>query len=57
MTGQVNYGLPVAQVGSETVQVQTVYCGFAAAGVADDDISARIVAPSNQRLEQEPAPR
>jgi serine/threonine-protein kinase len=38
MSGQVNYGVPAAQVGSETVQVQTVYCGFCGGRIAADDI-------------------
>lgn len=37
MTGQVSYGL-APQVGSETVQVQTVYCGFCGGRIAADDI-------------------
>jgi serine/threonine-protein kinase len=38
MTGQVSYGVPSGQVGSETVQVQTVYCGFCGGRIAADDI-------------------
>jgi tRNA A-37 threonylcarbamoyl transferase component Bud32 len=38
MTGQVNYGIPGPQVGNETVQVQTVYCGFCGGRIAADDI-------------------
>ncbi|MEK6281128.1 MAG: protein kinase [Acidobacteriota bacterium] len=38
MAGQVSYGLSAAQVGSETVQVQTVYCGFCGGRIAADDI-------------------
>ncbi len=30
MAGRVSYGMPAAQLGHETVQVQTVYCGFCA---------------------------
>ena len=37
-SGQVSYGVPAAQVGSETVQVQTVYCGFCGGRIAADDI-------------------
>jgi serine/threonine-protein kinase len=37
MTGQVSYGA-AAQVGNETVQVQTVYCGFCGGRIAVDDI-------------------
>jgi serine/threonine protein kinase, bacterial len=38
MSGQVSYGLPVSPVGGETVQVQTVYCGFCGGRIAADDI-------------------
>jgi serine/threonine-protein kinase len=38
MSGQVSYGVPAAQIGSETVQVQTVYCGFCGGRIAADDI-------------------
>jgi serine/threonine protein kinase len=38
MTGQVSYGMPSSQVGGETVQVQTVYCGFCGGRIAADDI-------------------
>jgi len=38
VTGQVTYGVPSAQVGTETVQVQTVYCGFCGGRIAVDDI-------------------
>jgi serine/threonine-protein kinase len=38
LSGQVSYGVPAAQVGSETVQVQTVYCGFCGGRIAADDI-------------------
>jgi serine/threonine protein kinase, bacterial len=37
MAGQVTYGA-AAQIGSETVQVQTVYCGFCGGRIAADDI-------------------
>ncbi len=37
-SGQVTYGAPSGQVGSETVQVQTVYCGFCGGRIAADDI-------------------
>jgi serine/threonine protein kinase len=38
MTGRVRYGLPTPQLGSETVQVQTVYCGFCGGRIAADDV-------------------
>ncbi len=38
MSGQVSYGLPTPQLGSETVQVQTVYCGFCGGRIAADDV-------------------
>jgi serine/threonine-protein kinase len=38
MAGRVSYGAPAAQLGSETVQVQTVYCGFCGGRIAADDI-------------------
>ncbi|MDQ2920069.1 MAG: protein kinase [Acidobacteriota bacterium] len=38
MSGQVSYGVPASQIGSETVQVQTVYCGFCGGRIAADDI-------------------
>ena len=37
-SGQVSYGVPVGQVGGETVQVQTVFCGFCGGRIAADDI-------------------
>jgi serine/threonine-protein kinase len=37
-SGQVSYGVASGQVGSETVQVQTVYCGFCGGRIAADDI-------------------
>lgn len=36
--GQVTYGVASGQVGSETVQVQTVFCGFCGGRIAADDI-------------------
>jgi serine/threonine-protein kinase len=36
--GQVTFGATSAQVGGETVQVQTVYCGFCGGRIAADDI-------------------
>ena len=36
--GQVTFGAMSTQVGSETVQVQTVYCGFCGGRIAADDI-------------------
>ena len=36
--GQVTYGATSSQVGGETVQVQTVYCGFCGGRIAADDI-------------------
>lgn len=38
MSGQVSYGMPAPQLGSETVQVQTVYCGFCGGRIAADDV-------------------
>jgi serine/threonine-protein kinase len=38
MSGQVNYGTATPVVGGETVQVQTVYCGFCGGRIAADDI-------------------
>jgi serine/threonine-protein kinase len=38
MSGKVSYGVPSAQLGNETVQVQTVYCGFCGGRIAADDI-------------------
>ena len=38
MAGQVNYGAPSEQVGGETVQVHTVFCGFCGGRIAADDI-------------------
>ena len=36
--GEATYGAASAQVGGETVQVQTVYCGFCGGRIAADDI-------------------
>src|ERR1051325_9871508 len=36
--GQVTYGASATQIGGETVQVQTVYCGFCGGRIAADDI-------------------
>jgi len=36
--GRVNYGMPAQVLGSETVQVQTVYCGFCGGRIAADDV-------------------
>lgn len=38
MAGQVSYGLSSERIGGETVQVQTVYCGFCGGRIAADDI-------------------
>ena len=38
MQGRVSYGLPAPVLGSETVQVQTVYCGFCGGRIAADDV-------------------
>jgi serine/threonine protein kinase len=38
MSGKVSYGVASAQIGSETVQVQTVYCGFCGGRIAADDV-------------------
>jgi eukaryotic-like serine/threonine-protein kinase len=38
MAGKVSYGVPSSQLGNETVQVQTVYCGFCGGRIAADDI-------------------
>jgi eukaryotic-like serine/threonine-protein kinase len=37
-TGRVSYGVPALQLGGETVQVQTVYCGFCGGRIAADDV-------------------
>jgi eukaryotic-like serine/threonine-protein kinase len=36
--GRVSYGLPAPVLGSETVQVQTVFCGFCGGRIAADDV-------------------
>ena len=38
MSGRVSYGIPVPVSGIETVQVQTVYCGFCGGRIAADDV-------------------
>ena len=38
MSGRVSYGLPAPTLGGETVQVQTVYCGFCGGRIAADDV-------------------
>jgi eukaryotic-like serine/threonine-protein kinase len=38
ITGRVSYGMPAQSLGSETVQVQTVYCGFCGGRIAADDV-------------------
>lgn len=38
MTGRVSYGQPVTELGGETVQVQTVFCGFCGGRIAIDDV-------------------
>ncbi len=38
MSERVSYGVPAAQLGSETVQVQTVFCGFCGGKIAADDV-------------------
>jgi len=38
MSGRVNYGMPAPVSGIETVQVQTVYCGFCGGRIAADDV-------------------
>ena len=38
MSGRVSYGVPATQLGGETVQVQTVYCGFCGGRIAADDV-------------------
>jgi tRNA A-37 threonylcarbamoyl transferase component Bud32 len=38
MAGRVSYGSPGPHVGGETVQVQTVYCGFCGGRIAADDV-------------------
>ena len=36
--GRVSYGMPAPVLGGETVQVQTVYCGFCGGRIAADDV-------------------
>ena len=36
--GKVSYGMPAPVLGGETVQVQTVYCGFCGGRIAADDV-------------------
>ena len=38
MLGRVSYGMPAPLLGSETVQVATVYCGFCGGRIAADDV-------------------
>jgi len=38
MSGRVSYGMPTPVTGVETVQVQTVYCGFCGGRIAADDV-------------------
>jgi serine/threonine-protein kinase len=38
LAGRVSYGVPAPQLGGETVQVQTVYCGFCGGRIAADDV-------------------
>ena len=38
LAGRVNYGTPTPHLGGETVQVQTVYCGFCGGRIAADDV-------------------
>ncbi len=38
MSGRVSYGVPAAKIGGETVQVQTVYCGFCGGRIASEDV-------------------
>ena len=38
MSGRVSYGQPVTELGGETVQVQTVFCGFCGGRIAIDDV-------------------
>jgi len=38
LDGRVSYGVPAPQLGGETVQVQTVYCGFCGGRIAADDV-------------------
>jgi eukaryotic-like serine/threonine-protein kinase len=38
MLGRVSYGMPAPVLGTETVQVATVYCGFCGGRIAADDV-------------------
>ncbi|HET9527154.1 MAG TPA: protein kinase [Pyrinomonadaceae bacterium] len=38
MSGRVSYGMPAPMLGTETVQVATVYCGFCGGRIAADDV-------------------
>jgi serine/threonine-protein kinase len=38
MSGRVSYGMAVAQLGGETMQGQSVYCGFCGGRIAMDDV-------------------
>jgi eukaryotic-like serine/threonine-protein kinase len=38
MSGRVSYGQPAPELGGETVQVQTVFCGFCGGRIAADDV-------------------
>jgi tRNA A-37 threonylcarbamoyl transferase component Bud32 len=38
ISGRVSYGMPAQAPGIETVQVQTVYCGFCGGRIAADDV-------------------
>jgi tRNA A-37 threonylcarbamoyl transferase component Bud32 len=38
MAGRVSYGSPMPELGGETVQVQTVFCGFCGGRIAADDV-------------------
>ena len=38
ISGRVSYGMPAPALGNETVQVQTVYCGFCGGRIAADDV-------------------
>lgn len=38
LQGKVSYGMPAPVLGQETVQVQTVYCGFCGGRIAADDV-------------------
>ena len=38
INGRVSFGMPAERLGGETVQVQTVYCGFCGGRIAADDV-------------------